>query len=119
MPAAFVTVNTGRTAEFCGPDDERFVQHSTIFQILQQSRQRAVNAFRMVRMFGHISVLIPIVTAAAIHKFNKSHTSFRQASSHEALPAKAIALAAFESVHGEGRVAFGAPYAVVSARRKA
>jgi hypothetical protein len=95
MAAAFGAVHAGGAAEFCGPDDEGVLQHAAAFQILQQTGDGLINVLRVSGVFGHVAVLVPIVTAAAVHEFHEPDTALHEPPRDEALPAEALALPAF------------------------
>src|SRR5688572_14916423 len=117
MSTPLFSVDAGRAAELRGPNHQRLLKHSATLQIAQQSGERLIDSLGVNRVFGHIAVLVPIVTAAAVDELNESHAPLGEAAGNQALPAKAFALPALEPVAGQRLVALPSDVEGIRCRR--
>lgn len=92
-----------RTAEFCRPDNESFIQHAALFQIGDQAGDGLVDVPGQGAVRGHVTVRVPVTRRADIDQFDKADAPFSKAASHKALPAEAGFLARLNAVELERR----------------
>lgn len=98
MSAAVCSVETRRASELSRPDDKRIVEHSTLIEVLKQSGNRLVDLPRERFMILHVAVLVPVLRRTVVDQFDESHSAFGQSPRDQALPAKALRVAAFHAV---------------------
>ena len=98
MTAPLVAIDTRSAAEFRGPDHQRVFQHATLLEIIQQAGDGLIDPLGMLRVFGHVPVLIPIMAGSSIDQFHKANPAFHQAPADQALPAKTLTLPPLQPV---------------------
>ena len=94
-----------RAAKLSGPDHQSFIQHSSSFQVSQQSSDRKIGFPGARAVFGHVAVRVPIVGRARINQLDKSHAALYSATRRQALPTVACRLATLQTLHGQRGVA--------------
>src|SRR5260221_4021384 len=78
-----------RASEFATPDHQRFIQHTTVLQILYQGSRSLIDTFcKVTGPIGQILVRIP----AHMIKLNESNASFGNASCQNAVRSKGTGL---------------------------
>src|SRR2546429_9838996 len=92
-PLHFLTVAIlahGRPAEFSATDNERVLEHASLFQISQQGRSRLIHFTAAV---GEAEVqrflwICPMGIPSPVIELNESHTALRKAPRHQTIVGK-------------------------------
>jgi hypothetical protein len=50
-----------------------------LLEILEQAGDGLVDVLRVLGVFGHVAVLIPVVAGTAVHQFDEAHAALGQA----------------------------------------
>ena len=110
-----VAAFAGRCAsEFTAPDDERVIQHSARFEVLQKAGDGLVRRGAVVRQFlRQIAVLVPELAARAFVRFrvidlHHPHAALHEPARHEALLAEGFRDLLIEAVEFLRLVGFAA-----------
>ena len=93
------------SSEFAAPDDERFVEHSTLFEILNQRSDRLIGTPTVVAVIGvDIFVGIPVVVIVCTSRIelHKPYAPLNQSTGEQALATKILRLRMIEAVERVG-----------------
>ena len=84
--AAVSSLGDRRPAKFASPEDQRVVEHTSGFQILQKTCNRQVHFSSVLGVqTDQFAVLVPFITVRALDEAN---SALGQAAGHQALPAE-------------------------------
>ena len=68
-------IHAGCTAKLRRSNDERVVEHPTALEVAQQAGDGLVDDLRVLRVLGHVGVLVPVVAGATVHPFDEAHAT--------------------------------------------
>src|SRR5262245_51064203 len=106
VPTARWPILSRCAAKFRCPYDERLVEHAPPPKILQQSGDRPIDRLGQRLVLRHVVMRVPVVARPAIDQLDKPHPPLGQSPRHEALPAKALRVAALKSIESKRLVVF-------------
>ncbi len=98
MVAAVAFLGHRGAAELAAPDDERVVEQSALFQVLEQARDRLVGRAAVLAVVVlDLGVGVPFA-AGAVVELDEAHAAFDEPAGHEAHAAKGLGLLAVHAV---------------------
>ena len=99
VATAVFSFDPRRAAEFSRPDHDRFVQQTSLFQILHQPGDRFVDfCAKLGVILAKFGVRVPAVLSAAVEDLNKADTALYQSARREALLAKFVGFLLVETI---------------------
>src|SRR6516164_11539042 len=98
MAAPFGAVDTRSAAKFRSPHDERVVQQSAPFEVLEESGNGLIDSLRELGVLGHVGVGVPIVVGAAVDQLDEADAALGEAAGDQTLPTEALGIAALNDV---------------------
>jgi len=90
MVSSITSLGHGGAAEFAGPEHQRGLEQSPLFEVSQQTRDGLIDRNRVIFVtFLEVTVLIPaIVSHIWAEEFDEADAAFDQAAGDEALPSE-------------------------------